>query len=127
MTNSKMRVEIPKNAGDLLKLSTSIYKKHTEDGVNSPLRLMIDYKWENEGPKLALAQAKHEEAEALKKKMEEAYRERDLLMANTASIVRASRDVLAGINKDNMKRLGEWGFTVDSSVASGPKVKEVAK
>ena len=127
MSNSKMRVDIPKNPEELLKLATSVNKKHTADGAASPLNLLTDYKWATEGPKLALAQAKHDEAEGYKKKMETAYRERDLIMANTTKIVRASRDVLTGINRDNMKRLGDWGFTVEASAAptAKPKAKAV--
>lgn len=126
MTGAKMRVQIPKNSEELLKLATAILKKHTADGVNSPLNTMVDYKWANEGPKLPQAQAKHDEAEGYKKKMEAAYRERDLIMANTASIVRSSRDILTGINRENMKRLGDWGFTVESSAAPAAKTKEKA-
>jgi hypothetical protein len=116
-----MRVEIPKNAEDLLKLATRIHKKHEADGTMSPLNSLVDYKWETEGPKLQQAQAKHDEAEELKKKMETAYRERDLIMANTANIVRSSRDVLMGINRENMKRLGEWGYVVEASSAPASK------
>ena len=121
-----MRVEIPKNPEELLKLATSVYTKHTTDGTTSPLNTMVDYKWSNEGPKLPLAQAKHDEAENLKKRMEAAYAERDLLMANTAKIVRSSRNILMGINPDNMKRLGDWGFTVESSAAPATKVNTKA-
>ncbi|MDP4210713.1 MAG: hypothetical protein Q8928_18035 [Bacteroidota bacterium] len=121
MANTKMRVEIPQNSEDLLSLATSIYNKHANDPGSSPLNLIADYKWEEEGPKLALAKAKHEEAIMHKKKMEEAYRERDLIMANTPNIVRATRDLLAGINRENMKRLGDWGFSVQASAAA--KVK----
>jgi len=126
MPKSKMRVRIPKNPEELLKLATTINKKHIEDGVNSPLKSMVDYKWETEAPKLALAQAKHDEAEDYKKKMETAYRERDVIMSKTTSIVRSSRDVLAGINPDNMKRLGEWGFKVEASVAPVSRAKKTA-
>ena len=88
---------------------------------------MVDYKWETEGPRLALAQEKHEEAELLKKKMETAYRECYLLMSGTTNIVRASRDILAGINRENMKRLGDWGFSVEASAAAKKKGVPVAQ
>jgi hypothetical protein len=55
--------------------------------------------------------------------MEAAYRERDVIMANTTNIVRSSRDVLMGINRENMKRLGDWGFTVESTPAPKAKAK----
>jgi len=121
MANDNMRVDIPRAAGDLLKLVTVINKKHLADAANSPLKLLTDIKWETEGPKIALAQAKHDEAEMLRAKMEMAYKERDLLMANFPSIARSSRDLLKGINSKNMKRLADWGYSVESSPA--PKAK----
>jgi hypothetical protein len=127
MSTTKMRVIIPNNPETLISLGTSIYKKHTTDGTASPLNSMVDYKWEDEGPKLTLAQEKHNEAEALKKQMEKAYKERDLIMTNFKPIIRASRDLLSGINKNNLKRLGDWGFTVESSPASSKKKTESEK
>jgi hypothetical protein len=121
MSEVKMRVEIPKNPKDLLSLATSVFTKHTSDGDSSPLLLLKDFSWTIEGPKLVTAEAKHQEAEKYKKLMETAYRERDLIMADTANIVRASRDILSGINRENMKRLGDWGFTVEASAASKSK------
>ncbi len=116
-----MRVDIPKNPKELLTLGSSIFEKHQADGASSPLRLLADYSWDNEGPKLTLADAKNNEAEKYKKLMETAYRERDLLMADTTYIIRATRDLLTGINSENMKRLAEWGFSVEASDA--PKAK----
>lgn len=71
-----------------------------------------------EGPKLDSALAKHNEAEELRKKMEAAYKERDLLLTDMPKIIRASRDILTGINSQNMKRLGDWGFTVEAAGTS---------
>lgn len=127
MSESKMRVEIPSTPKELISLAKRIHTKHTSDGTSSPLLLIADYSWAEEGPKLDLAQAKHDEAERHRKLMETAYRERDLLMANTADMVRASRDLLTGINRENMKRLADWGFTVEASTASKSKANSTAK
>jgi len=127
MANNKMRVPIPKNAEELIKLGSSIFNKHLVEKALSPLNSMADYKWETEGPKLPKALAKHLEAEELRKKMEAAYKERDLILANTAGIIRASRDILVGVNRQNMKRLGDWGFTVESTVAATKKKTETVK
>lgn len=125
MSDSKMRVQIPTTAKDLLSLAKKIYDKHKTEGATSPLKLLVDYNWDAEGAKMTQAQAKHDEAERYKKQMETAYRERDLLMADTVSIIRASRDLLTGMNRENMKRLGDWGFTVEASTAN--KSKTVSK
>ena len=124
MSETKMRVEIPQNPKELLTLAGSIYEKHQKDGASSPLLLIADYSWNTEGPKLVQAQAKHDEAEKYKKLMETAYRERDFLMTDTTNIVRATRDILTGINRENMKRLGEWGFSVEASAAAKSKTTE---
>lgn len=121
MATQKMRVPIPRNPEELIRLGSSVFKKHVQDADASPLKSMKDYNWETEGPKLDKALAKHNEAEELKKKMEAAYKERDLLLANTVPIIRASRDILAGINSQNMKRLGDWGFTVEASAVAARK------
>ncbi|HEX3007171.1 MAG TPA: hypothetical protein VHO90_06100 [Bacteroidales bacterium] len=115
MANEKYRVPIPKGAEKLLKLASAVYKKHIADGTSSPLNSMSDYKWETEGPKLALAQAKQEEAERLMKEVEKVYKERDLLLSNIPATLRASKSILLGINSQNPKRLGDWGFIVDST------------
>ena len=127
MSEVKMRVDIPQNPKDLLSLGESLYSKHLKEGAASPLLLITDLSWNVEGPKLTQAQIKHDEAEKYKKQMETAYRERDLLMTNTANIVRASRDLLTGINRENMKRLGEWGFSVEASVAAKTKATNGVK
>lgn len=53
--------------------------------------------------------------------MEAAYKERNLLMVNIVPIYRASRGIFKGINNQNMKCLGDWGFTVEAKQAPAPK------
>jgi hypothetical protein len=118
MSYTKMRVEIPENPKLLLGLAADIYKRHNADGDSSPFSSIKSNNWSTEGPKIGLCLKKHNEAELLKAKMEEAYKERDLLFDGISKAVRASRDVLTGIHHDNMKRMSDWGFTVIES----PKV-----
>jgi hypothetical protein len=120
-TGKKMRVNIPSNKKDLLDLAAKVNAKHLADGTASPLLLLQDITWATEGAKIAIALAKHDEAETLKLAMEQAYRERDLIMQNTEQVVRNSRDLLTGVNRSNMKRLGDWGFSIDDS----PRAKKV--
>lgn len=123
MSKSKVRVEIPRNPADLLALAKSISDKHIADAANSPLNALVDNKWSTTQPYVAPAIAKHTEAELYKKKMEEAYRERDKHFKEIEESVKASRDVLMGINKKNAKVLGQWGFTVNDT----PVVSKAAK
>ncbi|HAM98678.1 MAG TPA: hypothetical protein DCQ26_08695 [Marinilabiliales bacterium] len=118
MATSKMRVEIPKNPKEELELAEQIYKHHTDVGAASPLNSMTDFNWAAEGPKVATCLEWHKKAEAYKKQMEEAYKERDLLLKGIDEAVKATRDVLTGINRSNMKRMADWGFVVIESAKS---------
>jgi len=123
-----MRVEIPKNPKDELELAGKIYAHHTELGAASPLNAMTDHNWASEGPKVATCLDWHKKAEELKSQMEKAYKERDLLLAGIDEAVKGSRDVLTGINRSNMKRMSEWGFTViESTKSSGSSTTTESK
>jgi hypothetical protein len=116
----KMRVDIPRSPKGILELSNKIFIKHAADAAASPLNFLQDIDLAIEQNKAANALIKHNEAENLRLQMEQAYKERDLLMRNTITVVKNSRDLLTGIHRENMKRLGDWGFTVDHS----PKAKK---
>ena len=110
------RVVIPRNPHDLLALAAKIYAKHISDGPTSPLKVMVDFSWAEDGPKINPCLAKHDEAEAAAKKAEEAYRQRDVDMPTINAIIKNSAAVLKGIYAKNPKRMGEYGFTVDDSI-----------
>jgi len=123
MANSMYRVTIPKNAEELLDLATNIYAKHTELGADSPLNSMQSHKWTDNGPNVAACLAKHKLAEELKRQAEEAYRQRDLQLNEITESVKASRDLLLGVYRDNPKSLGGFGFQVDDSARAASKKK----
>jgi hypothetical protein len=129
LKNAKMRVPIPRNAEEVLLLAEKVYNKHLQLGKESPLNAMEDYSWATDGPKIAEAMAFHKKAEDLKKLMENAYKERDLLVNSIDPTTKASRDVLTGIYRKNMKRMGDWGFTVDDTpkATAASKAKKAIK
>jgi hypothetical protein len=124
MAKTKGRIVISANLTDMLALAAKVYAKHTEDGAKSPFNSMADYDWSKIGPTIAVAQAKHLEAEKLKAQMETAYRERDLLIPAIDDILKSSRNLLKALNAKNPKRIADWGFTVDDTAkaAKAPKV-----
>ncbi|HRH50350.1 MAG TPA: hypothetical protein PLP23_16450 [Panacibacter sp.] len=69
---------------------------------------------------IATCLAFHDDAESFKSKMEEAYRNRDALLAPIEDIVRGSSAYLKGKYSKNPKKLGDWGYPVDDT----PKVKK---
>lgn len=119
--STKMRVEIPKNIGDLLNLANVIYQKHLADGAASPLALLQGNDWSVEGPNITNALTFHQKAEASRANAELSYQERNNLLTNLTAIIKASRDLLTGIYRKNMKMLINWGFKVGYAAARKPK------
>jgi hypothetical protein len=96
-----MRIIVPKNPGELIKLAKAIGDKHTTDGANSPLKglNMADM-----GTPTATADTEHTNADKFAKAAEKATQNRDLALGTDAPVkgtvthyVRAVRDVLAGL------------------------------
>ena len=123
MASNKVRVEIPRNAADLLSLGEKIYAKHTELAATSPLNMLQSHKWDVNGPQVANALTLHNKAEEYKRLAEEAYRERDLLVGEIDESIKSSRDLLLGVYRDNPKQLGQWGFEVNDTVSTAKKAE----
>ena len=123
MASNKVRVVVSRNAVELLELGKKIYAKHTELAGSSPLNMMQSHKWEDNGPRVANALELHSKAEEYKRLAEEAYRERDLLVAEIDESVKASRDLLLGVYRDNPKQLGQWGFEVNDTAKAAKKAE----
>lgn len=117
---TKGRIAIPTNIEENLHLAEKVYEKHQKDGASSLLNNLDDLDWNVTGEKVALCLQKHLEAEELNRKMEEAYRTRDLYLPQINELLRASKGLLKGVFSKNPKKLGEWGFSVDDS----PKTKK---
>ena len=122
-----MRVIIPKNPDDLIKLSKSIGTKNTADGAGSPLASlnMADFT-----AKTATADTQNQASAKLYRDAEQATQNRDLALGagritpgTVNYYVTAVRDILLGIYKGNEQKLGDWGFTVDQSSAPGGGTK----
>lgn len=110
------RIKLPLNPKDILNLAQKIYQKHVNDGAASPLHNMENNPWDTLGPEIMYAQAKHEEAEEYRRKMEEAYRERDKHVPRYKDLLRGTAALLKALFRTNPKRLGEWHFDIDDSV-----------
>ena len=121
MANTNYRVNIPKNAEELLDLATKVYAKHTDLAAASPLNAMVSHNWTNNGPNVEPCLQLHKQAEDLKRQAEEAYRQRDLMLTEITESVKASRDLLLGVYRETPKSLGEFGFEVDDSARAAKK------
>jgi hypothetical protein len=123
MAKTSGRIAISRNLGQMLDLAVKVYGKHVADGNASQLKVLEGDPWTKVGPTIAPALAKHNEAEALKGKMEAAYRERDLLTPAIDAALKSSRNLLKALNTSNPKRLAEWGFDVDDTAKAPKKPK----
>jgi hypothetical protein len=123
MPKKNVKVEIPENPTELLELAKKISDKHIADGANSALKAMVDFNWSISQPLIAPAQSNDAQAAAYRAKAEEFIGERNKNMRSIEGSVRATRDVLLGLNKKNPKVLGQWGFVVSESISAAPKRK----
>ena len=114
---SKVRILIPTNVQEVLELAEIINAKHTVDGETSPLNTLQDLNLKGIGPRLAACQEQHLKAEELRRQMELAYRERDVMLKPITETIKASRDLMMGVYRTQPKRLGDWGFSVSDSPA----------
>jgi len=116
MANLRPRVVIPTKPDQALDLAKKVYAKHTAMAATSPLNVLQTHTWAVNGPQVANALTLHAQAEDLARQTEEAYRKRDVLLAEIDHSLKASRDLLLGVYRDNPKILGEWGFEVNDAV-----------
>jgi hypothetical protein len=121
MGNPTIRVNVPKNAEELLDLAAKIVKKKNELGRTSPLIAMVSHSWTENEPKVTTCLDLHKRAEELTRQAEEAYRQRDLQLVDIKESVLASRDVLLGVYRETPKVLGEYGFEVDDTARAAAK------
>ena len=120
------RINVPKNADQMIQLAKSIGAKHTADGAASPLG-GIDMADMN--AKTTTADTENKKAVQSHRDGEKATQNRDIALGAGDSgpvkgtvehYVKSVRDVLLGLNKGNEQKLGDWGFDVDTSARPGP-------
>jgi hypothetical protein len=112
MPYAKMRIEIPTDAQGIVGLARLIWAKHQKEGATSPLNAMETFKWEETSPLISTASAKQERIDELEKELKTLYAARDQALSNLTDSIKSSRDILSGVLRQNMMRLGEWGFEV---------------
>jgi hypothetical protein len=126
MAKSNVRIPLPTNPSEGIALLKSVKAKHEELGAASPL---AGLKWSEISPALATADEKDGLSDKLRKQAEKATEARDAKMPVVTEALRSARDVLLGLNRDNPRVLGDYGFTVDDSprAAVAPAPAKVAK
>ena len=111
----KLRVPIPSNRSkEMLDLAAKVLKKHLTDAEATKLGTLD---WQELRPIIEKAVQLQEEAENFKTLSMQRIQDRNLLMEDVTETVRNVRDILTGTFKKDMKKLGNWGFTVVEDVA----------
>lgn len=112
MPNHRVRVDLPLKVEEQINLAKAIAAKHAEFGTASPLAQL---KWDRILPAITTADTAHRDAKRLQAQAESATQTRDLNMVTVQGLLRSSRDVLSGVHADEMRKLGDYGFTVSAS------------
>ena len=113
MPNTSPRIPIPRDPEGLLVLADSVHTQHLALGEASPLHAMEDFNWSEVGPNLQKAKLLQEDIGKMEKKLEELYAERNRHIPSIKGAVNSSRNVLKGVHAQNLKKLGDYGYTVD--------------
>jgi len=118
MNSNRVRVDLPSNADDKIRLAKAIVGKHAELGAASPLGQL---KWDKITPALATAETENVNSRRSQAQGEASTQTRDAaLEIVTTFLLRGGRDLLSGVYPDEMRKLGEFGFTV-TAIAHNPK------
>ena len=101
----------------LIDLAAAIQEQHTALGKNSPLTLLD---WEQASPQIKDASGVQGQINKMNKDLEKLIEQRNNLIGPLSGFVRSSRDVLSGVYRSEMRKLGDFGFEVDGT----PKPKK---
>ena len=123
MGRRNLRVEIPRNAEELLKLAKRIIEKHLADGVASELNGVDMAGFTDQH---TIADLAHEKADQKKRESEQEREQRDLALGlakiqkstekgTILYLVTSIRDTLQGKFRGEEHKLGAWGFNIETS------------
>ena len=124
MANNKFSVGIPSDPSEAIRLLTAIKTKHAALAATSPLAAL---KWAEIDPALTTAVGQDALSDHFHREAEKATGARDAKISVVTEAIRAARDVLMGLNRDNPDALGDFGFKVsDARAAKTSTPKPVA-
>ena len=118
MATNRVRIDLPVKVEDQIRLAKAIAEKHAALGAASPLGQL---KWDKITAALTTAETAHRDAKRLQAQAESATQMRDAALEMLQQFLRASRDVLSGVHADEMRKLGDYGFTVSATASRAAK------
>ncbi|RYY96807.1 MAG: hypothetical protein EOO11_12550 [Chitinophagaceae bacterium] len=117
------RIPVPRDPEGLLALGKNVKDQHELLGAQSPLNAMEDFNWAQVGPKVVAATELQVKIAKMERDLEQLYGERNNLLPDIKGALVSSRNLLKGVYAKNLKKLGDFGFTVDHT----PKAKKKAE
>jgi len=108
MARITVRIPMPEDPSDTIRLLRSVKKKHTELAASSPL---AGLEWDKINPALERAEEQDALSDQQYRDAEKATKERNLQMNTVKAALRSARDVLLGVYRSNPKKAGDFGFT----------------
>ena len=88
-----------------------MHNKHQDDAKASVLGGL---EWNSVGPEIKSGLNLHDKVKKLERELETTYEERDAIVDKVKDQVLRSRDILKGIHRADLRKLGDWGFDVDN-------------
>jgi hypothetical protein len=116
---SKVRIIIPTAPTELIGLCQAAGTEHKAKGKDSPLGILT---WDEINPKITEAAAVDSKITGMSRELEQLIERRKILIetpGGLADFARQARDILSGVYRNEMKKLGDFGFEVSDS----PKTK----
>lgn len=118
------RIEIPAASSELIALAGNIQTKHKADGKSSPLDGLD---WDHYDPLITKALALDKQIDELNKETEQLVQQRNLIEPDLSDFVRSSRDVLQGVYRQTLRKLLDWGFSVNDTPKTPVKTQAKTK
>jgi hypothetical protein len=104
-----------RNPSGILALADRIFARHMADGAASKLGATVP-EWATVSPKIADGLARDKRAKELVKELEKLYEERDNTAFECLPLIQRSAKVLRGVyGEQNLRQMGDHGYTVDDT------------
>ncbi len=113
------RINIPTDPTEIIALAKAIHDKHVALAAASPLSAI---KWDALAAEITAALGFDNDADRLLKESQQAREKRDNLVPDLSDLVRSARDILSGTYRNELRRLEDFGFSVDDSAKSKPVI-----
>ena len=106
------RITIPTDPTEIITLAKAIHDKHVGLAAASPLG---GIKWDEIAPRITQAAGFDKDADRLRKESEQSRQKRDNLVPELSDLVRSARDILSGTYRSELRRLEDFGYSVDDT------------